>query len=181
VSLCQAGRASRKGPPQQVQQQGDRSVLRQLLGFSSVPPCTAKCCRYCEYQISRKGGAAPSPAELLGQIGGGASDQLHSKLASLAAAAQAQAAAATSSLEWAGEVHPVRDEKIRIPLHAAQAGRGGSFFFIFFQWGDVHQLAPVPCLKSRGLACTVRQAWARHLPAAPAPGSRGLSSLSSRP
>ncbi|KAI3436731.1 hypothetical protein D9Q98_006146 [Chlorella vulgaris] len=76
--------------------------------------------RYCQYQISRKGGAAPSPEELLESIGGSGTDQLQSKLASMAAAAQAQAAAATSSLSWAGETLPVRDESVRIPLHAAQ-------------------------------------------------------------
>lgn len=47
-----------------------------------------------------------------------------SKLASLAAEAQAQKAAFTSELRWAGEVYPVREEKIRIPLHAAQVGGG---------------------------------------------------------
>ncbi|KAL4457792.1 hypothetical protein ABPG75_012657 [Micractinium tetrahymenae] len=76
--------------------------------------------RYCQYQISRKGGAAPDPAALLESIGGGGSDLLQSKLASLAAEAQAQKAAATSELRWAGEVYPVREEKIRIPLHVAQ-------------------------------------------------------------
>jgi hypothetical protein len=81
--------------------------------------------RYCQYQISRKGGAAPSPEELLESIGGSGTDQLQSKLASMAAAAQAQAAAATSSLSWAGETLPVRDESIRIPLHAAQASWEG--------------------------------------------------------
>lgn len=79
--------------------------------------------RYCNYQISRKGGAAPDPATLLA-LGGGAGgpglDILQSKLASLAAEAQAQQAAATSSLSWQGEVYPVREEKVRIPIHAAQ-------------------------------------------------------------
>lgn len=49
---------------------------------------------------------------------------LQSKLASLAAEAQAQKAALTSELSWAGEVYPVREEKVRIPLHAAQVGGG---------------------------------------------------------
>lgn len=49
---------------------------------------------------------------------------LQSKLASLAAEAQAQKAALTSELRWAGEVYPVREEKVRIPLHAAQVGGG---------------------------------------------------------
>lgn len=78
--------------------------------------------RYCQYQISRKGGAAPDAAALLESIGGAAGDQLQSKLASLAAEAKAAQAAATSSLSWSGETYPVRDEKIRIPLHTAQVG-----------------------------------------------------------
>ncbi|KAI7837680.1 hypothetical protein COHA_008473 [Chlorella ohadii] len=76
--------------------------------------------RYCQYQTSRKGGAAPDAAALLESIGGGGSDQLQSKLASLAAQAKAAQAAATSSLSWNGESYAVRDDKIRVPLHTAQ-------------------------------------------------------------
>lgn len=41
-----------------------------------LPWWAAVPCRYCQYQISRKGGAAPSPAELLELIGGSGTDQL---------------------------------------------------------------------------------------------------------
>ncbi|PSC68303.1 signal recognition particle subunit SRP68 [Micractinium conductrix] len=61
-----------------------------------------------------------SATEMLESIGDGGSDLLQSKLASLAAAAQAQRAAATSELHWAGESYRVREDKIRIPLTQAQ-------------------------------------------------------------
>ncbi|PRW56110.1 Signal recognition particle subunit SRP68 isoform A [Chlorella sorokiniana] len=80
--------------------------------------------RYCQYQTSRKGGAAPEAAALLESIGGGGSDQLQSKLASIAAQAKAAQAAATSSLSWNGESYEVRDDKIRVPLHTAQELQG---------------------------------------------------------
>lgn len=99
--------------------------------------------RYCNYQISRKGGAAPDPAALLA-LGGGAGgpglDILQSKLASLAAEAQAQQAAATSSLSWQGEVYPVREEKVRIPIHAAQVR-------------ELVYLSVVCCVCQRGRQC----------------------------
>ncbi|GAB4820832.1 hypothetical protein N2152v2_007878 [Parachlorella kessleri] len=78
--------------------------------------------RYCNYQISRKGGAAPDPSALLELEGaaGPGMDILQSKLASLAAEAQAQQAGATSSLSWQGESYPIREEKIRIPIHNAR-------------------------------------------------------------
>ena len=97
------------------------ALTRLLLHAACRTLCLAAVCRYCQYQIGRKGGAAPDASELLGSIGGGGSDQLQSKLASLAAEAQAQRASATSSLSWAGETFPVREEKICIPLHTAQA------------------------------------------------------------
>ena len=78
--------------------------------------------RYCQYQVGRKGGAAPDAAALLETIGGGGSDQLQSKLASLAAETRAAQAVSTSSLSWSGETYAVRDETIRIPLHTAQVG-----------------------------------------------------------
>eukprot|EP00887_Chlorella_sp_A99_P002852 scaffold6.g2852.t1 len=110
--------------------------------------------RFCQYQISRRGGAAPDPSELLdlrraawrrmalgctdakrnsggcaalwrcplcsALSGAGVGDQLQSKLASLAAVAQAQRAASTSEMTWGGESYPVRDERVRVALHAAQ-------------------------------------------------------------
>ncbi|EFN58517.1 hypothetical protein CHLNCDRAFT_140581 [Chlorella variabilis] len=77
--------------------------------------------RYCQYQISRKGGAAPSPAELLELIGGSGTDQLQSKIASLAAEAQAEKAAATSSLSWAGETYA----ELQSELDGAMEVEGG--------------------------------------------------------
>lgn len=57
--------------------------------------------RYCQYQLSRRGGAPADASALLDMDLGaaGVGDQLQSKLASLAAEAQAQRAAATSSSE----------------------------------------------------------------------------------
>ena len=79
--------------------------------------------RFCEYQISRKGGAAPDASALLAAAaaaGGPGSDVLASKLASLAAEAHAQRAASTSEIVWNGETIPVRDDRCRLAVHAAQ-------------------------------------------------------------
>jgi signal recognition particle subunit SRP68 len=79
--------------------------------------------RFCEYQISRRGGAAPDTAALLASAaaaGGPGADVLASKLASLAAEAQAQRAASTSEVVWNGETLPVRDDRCRLAVHSAQ-------------------------------------------------------------
>lgn len=78
--------------------------------------------RFCEYQIGRKGGAAPDTAALLaaGVASGPGADLLSSKLAALASEAQAQRAASTSQIEWNGDTLPVRDERCRVAVHAAQ-------------------------------------------------------------
>lgn len=79
--------------------------------------------RFCEYQINRRGGRAADAAALLNAASGTsgpASDVLASKLASLAAEAQAQRAVSTSELIWNGETLPVRDERCKIAVHAAQ-------------------------------------------------------------
>ncbi len=79
--------------------------------------------RFCEYQISRRGGAAPDTAALLASAaaaGGPGADVLASKLASLAAEAQAQRAASTSEVSWNGETLPVRDDRCKLAVHSAQ-------------------------------------------------------------
>jgi len=79
--------------------------------------------RFCEYQISRRGGAAPDTAALLASAaaaGGPGQDVLASKLASLAAEAQAQRAASTSEVSWNGETLPVRDDRCKLAVHSAQ-------------------------------------------------------------
>lgn len=77
--------------------------------------------RFCEYQISRRGGAAPDAAAMLASASSGpGADLLSSKLAALAAESQAQRAASTSELTWNGETLPVRDERCRVAVHAAQ-------------------------------------------------------------
>ncbi|KAF8071382.1 SRP68 [Scenedesmus sp. PABB004] len=78
--------------------------------------------RYCAYQIQRAGGAAPDPAALLALAGGGAEGGglLQSKLAILAAEAQTAQAASTSSFAWRGIKAGVAQERVRVPLHAAE-------------------------------------------------------------
>ncbi|PNW81938.1 hypothetical protein CHLRE_06g267100v5 [Chlamydomonas reinhardtii] len=87
--------------------------------------------RYCNYRISRAGGAVPAdPAELMALGGGGDTgalpglDLLQSKLAALAQEAQVAQAAATSYFEWMGARHPVRNERVKLALH--QAGEFGT-------------------------------------------------------
>jgi hypothetical protein len=85
--------------------------------------------RFCEYQLGRRRGGAPDAAAVLRAAPGPAADVLASKLAALAAEATAAQAAATSALEWGGETLPVRDERCRVALAAAQeleAGLGGA-------------------------------------------------------
>ncbi|KAG2435569.1 hypothetical protein HYH02_011863 [Chlamydomonas schloesseri] len=83
--------------------------------------------RYCNYRISRAGGAVPAdPSELLA-MGGGSGDAgagpgldlLQSKLAALAQEAQMAQAASTSYFEWMGTRHPVRNERVKLALHQA--------------------------------------------------------------
>ncbi|GLC39232.1 hypothetical protein PLESTM_000866500 [Pleodorina starrii] len=82
--------------------------------------------RYCNYRISRAGGAVPAdPAELLAMSGAGAGgelpglDLLQSKLAALAQEAQMAQAASTSYVSWMGATHPVRHERVKLALHQA--------------------------------------------------------------
>eukprot|EP00879_Flechtneria_rotunda_P020354 GHRR01021405.1.p1 GENE.GHRR01021405.1~~GHRR01021405.1.p1 ORF type:complete len:546 (+),score=261.79 GHRR01021405.1:1195-2832(+) len=81
--------------------------------------------RYCNYQISRAGGAPPDPAALaaLAEEGGGdAGGLLQSKLATLAAEAQttqATSSSSSSSFEWRGLKARVAHERVRVALHAA--------------------------------------------------------------
>jgi hypothetical protein len=92
-----------------------RSTCRHFL--DQVEPAV----RFCEYQIGRRGGAAPDTAALLASAAGGpGQDVLASKLASLAAEAQAQRAASTSEVSWNGETLPVRDDRCRLAVHSAQ-------------------------------------------------------------
>ncbi|KAG2502147.1 hypothetical protein HYH03_000634 [Edaphochlamys debaryana] len=82
--------------------------------------------RYCNYRLSRAGGAVPAdPAELL-RMGGGSEggglpglDLLQSKLAALAQEAQMAQAASTAYFEWMGTKHPVRHERVKLALHQA--------------------------------------------------------------
>lgn len=79
--------------------------------------------RFCEYQISRRGGAAPDASALLAAsagTGGPGADVLASKLASLAAEAQAQRAASTTEISWNGETLSVRDDRCRLAVTSAQ-------------------------------------------------------------
>ena len=78
--------------------------------------------RFCRYQISRKAGGQADAAELLGMDAGGAAtgDVIQSKLAALAAEAQASRATGDVELEWGGEKLPVRDDRCRVALHAAK-------------------------------------------------------------
>ena len=78
--------------------------------------------RFCEYQIGRLGGKAPDTSQLLEAAAGvgAGSDVLSGKLASLAAEAQAERAAATSEITWDGEIYPIRDDRCRIAVHAAR-------------------------------------------------------------
>jgi signal recognition particle subunit SRP68 len=78
--------------------------------------------RFCEYQIGREGGKPADASALLDAAAGAGpgADVLASKLASLAAEAQAQRASATSEVHWNGETLPVRDERCRVAVHAAR-------------------------------------------------------------
>ncbi|EFJ53265.1 hypothetical protein VOLCADRAFT_102865 [Volvox carteri f. nagariensis] len=85
--------------------------------------------RYCNYRISRAGGAVPAdPSALLSAVsdvgarGGelpGGGDLLQSKLAALAQEAQMAQAASTSYVSWMGVNHPVRHERVKLALHQA--------------------------------------------------------------
>ncbi|GIL67609.1 hypothetical protein Vafri_20964 [Volvox africanus] len=80
--------------------------------------------RYCNYRITRAGGAVPvDPAELIAmaEAGGDAPglDLLQSKLAALAQEAQMAQAASTSYVSWMGVDYPVRHERIKLSLHQA--------------------------------------------------------------
>ncbi|GIL85554.1 hypothetical protein Vretimale_13349 [Volvox reticuliferus] len=80
--------------------------------------------RYCNYRITRAGGAVPvDPAELLAmtEAGGDAPglDLLQSKLAALAQEAQMAQAASTSYVSWMRVNHPVRHERVKLALHQA--------------------------------------------------------------
>lgn len=75
--------------------------------------------RYCEYQIGRQGGSAQDAGALLAASPAAAppGDILSSKLASLAAEAQAARAVVVSEIIWNGESLPVREERCRIAVH----------------------------------------------------------------
>lgn len=81
--------------------------------------------RYCSYQMSRKGGGegaittSPDTAALLGEVTASGNSLLASRLSALAAEAQTQVGKAASELEWGSEKLPVRNERVRIALQAA--------------------------------------------------------------
>ena len=78
--------------------------------------------RFCEYQISRRGGTGADVSALLASASAGTgpgSDVLTSKLSSLMAEAQAQKAGSTTEISWNGETLAVRDDRCRMAVTAA--------------------------------------------------------------